>query len=187
MICQIVTVLADDLGSKEGRMGAEDSDSDLPPSVFFTYRLEDREEHLSPQELVAATELGRLYPFLGSNGVPQHIDHASEAPLRKPVMADLRPVLREKSENCRAAPAAAPGKENLQPARGGRGGRRDLAGVHLPTRRRDPAAPGDDHEGKHADNNQQVWIDNFYLTLHNSMKNHISFLIPRPSSFMSLL
>ena len=61
-----------------GSMGAEDSDSGLPPSVFFTYRLEDREEHLSPQEVMAASELGRLYPFLGSNGVPQHINHASQ-------------------------------------------------------------------------------------------------------------
>ena len=120
-------------------MGAEDSDSELPPSVFFTYRLEDREEHLSPQEVMAASELGRLYPFLGSNGVPQHINHASEAP--------LRPVLREKTENSRAA---APGKENLRPAR------RELAGVHLPRRRREVVAPGDENEGKQDDNNQQV-------------------------------
>ena len=133
-------------------MGAEDSDSELPPSVFFTYKLEDREEHLSPQEVVAASELGRLYPFLGSNGVPQHINHASDAPLRKPG-TDKRPVLREKTDNHRAAP---PGKENLEPTRGGRGGRRDLAGVHLPTRRRELAAPVDDNQGKHVDNNQQV-------------------------------
>ena len=135
-------------------MGAEDSDSELPPSVFFTYRREDREEHLSPQEVMAASELGRLYPFLGSNGVPQHIDHASEAPLRKPVMmADQRPVLREKSDNSRAA---ASGKENVQP---GREGRRELAGVHLPTRRREPAVAEDDQDdGKHSDNNKQVRV-----------------------------
>ena len=156
MICQIITVLAQDLGRKKGRMGAEDSDSDLPPSVFFTYKLEDREEHLSPQEVMAASELGRLYPFLGSNGVPQHINHASEAPLRS-LEPELRPVSKEKTGNPRAT---SPGKENLQPARGGRGGRRDLAGVHLPTKRRDLATPVDDNQGKHADNNQQVrgWI-----------------------------
>ena len=129
-------------------MGAEDSEPELPPSVFFTYRLEDREEHLSPQEVMAASELGRHYPFLGSNGVPQHINHASETLL-------MRPVLREKSENCRVTTS---GKENLQPARGGR---RDLAGVHKPSRRREVAAADDDNEGKHLDNNQQVGTRDF--------------------------
>ena len=134
-------------------MGAEDSDSGLPPSVFFTYRLEDREEHLSPQEVMAASELGRLYPFLGSNGVPQHINHASQASqnlLRKPV--EQAEVLREKTENYRAR---ATGKENLEPAR--RGGT-ELAGVHRSSRRKEAAAELG-KTGKHCqDDNQQVRI-----------------------------
>ena len=148
MVCQIITVLAH-LGS----MGAEDSDSGLPPSVFFTYRLEDREEHLSPQEVVAASELGGLYPFLGSNGVPQRINHASQASqgiLKKPV--EQAEVLREKTENYRAR---APGKENLEPAR--RGGA-DLAGVHRSSRRKEAAAELG-NTGKHCqDSNQQKGI-----------------------------
>ena len=137
-----------------GKMGAEDSDCELPPSVFFTYRLEDREEHLSPQEVMAASQLGRLYPFLGSNGVPQHINHASES--LPQTRADMRPVLREKTENTRAragARARAAGKENLQPARGGGG---DLAGVHRSSRRKEVAAAEHDSSGRQEDNNQQV-------------------------------
>ena len=153
MVCQIITVLADEVLTYLGRMGAEDSDSGLPPSVFFTYRLEDREEHLSPQEVMAASELGRLYPFLGSNGVPQHINHASQASqglLRKPV--EQAEVLREKTENYRGR---APGKENLEPAR--RGGA-ELAGVHRSCRRKEAAAELG-KTGKHCqDNNQQVRI-----------------------------
>ena len=62
---------------KLDRMVGGHSDTDLP-SVFFTYRLEDREEHLSPQELMAASEIGKIYPFLGANGVPQHSNHIRE-------------------------------------------------------------------------------------------------------------
>ena len=152
-------------------MGAEDSDCELPPSVFFTYRLEDREEHLSPQEVRAASHLGQLYPFLGSNGVPQHFKHTSQAVneglseglseglLRKPVepaqsRAERRSVLREKTGNYRVA---APGKENLQPARGGGG---ELAGVHKSSRRKVGAAE-QDISGKDSDNNTQVRINDF--------------------------
>ena len=155
---------------KLDRMVGGHSDTDLP-SVFFTYRLEDREEHLSPQEVRAASHLGQLYPFLGSNGVPQHFKHTSQAVneglseglseglLRKPVepaqsRAGRRSVLREKTGNYIVA---APGKENLQPARGGGG---ELAGVRKSSRRKVGAAE-QDISGKDSDNNTQVRINDF--------------------------
>ena len=102
---------------KLDRMVGGHSDTDLP-SVFFTYRLEDREEHLSPQELLAASESCegvepvKVYPFMGANGVPQHTSHHLN-----------RRVLGEHNGD----------KENSNPRRGrGRvpGGRGELAKVH---------------------------------------------------------
>ena len=56
-------------------MGAEDSDVDVG-NVFFTYKIDDEERHLSPEEIVAEGEplKNKIYPFIGSNGVPQYFN-----------------------------------------------------------------------------------------------------------------
>ena len=60
-------------------MGLEDPNN--LEDVFFTFKGENGEEHLSPSQLLAAQEeedencgkKTRLYPFIGANGVPQHL------------------------------------------------------------------------------------------------------------------
>ena len=56
-------------------MGAEDSDVDVG-NVFFTYKVDDEERHLSPEEIVAegGPLKNKIYPFIGSNGVPQYFN-----------------------------------------------------------------------------------------------------------------
>ena len=73
------------------RGGPTDSDSDLPSSVFFTYKLEDREEHLSPEELLASTQTsGKLFPLIGANGVPQYVSHSQ----KRRVLGERRELVR---------------------------------------------------------------------------------------------
>ena len=60
-------------------MGIEDPNN--MEDVFFTFRGEHGDEHLSPSQLLAAqneveeneAKKTRLYPFIGANGVPQHL------------------------------------------------------------------------------------------------------------------
>ena len=110
------------------RDGPTDSDSDLPSGVFFTYKLDDREEHLSPQELLAASEtsggseMAKLYPFIGGNGVPQHVSHGQQ----RRVLGEKRDLVKRYRGVC--------DKENYNPRRVGRGQGGDLAEVHKPSK-----------------------------------------------------
>ena len=45
-------------------MGA--GDSDQMEDIFFTFRRETGEEHLSPSQVLAAQEEQGLYPFIGT-------------------------------------------------------------------------------------------------------------------------
>ena len=88
--------------------------------------MEDREAHLSPEEMVAVSEV-QHYPFMGANGVPQHSSHSQN-----------RRILEETREQR--------DKEKL------RGGRKDIAEVH----RSKIDSGSRKEENKQTEQNQQV-------------------------------
>ena len=140
------------------RDGPNDSDSDLPSSVFFTYKLDDREEHLSPQELLAVSEtseVAKLYPFIGGNGVPQHVSHGQ----KRRVLGENRDLVNRYRGVC--------DKENYNPRRVGRGQGGDLAEVHKPSK--DLTEMKD---FKEKDENDQVSLDGLIGSLDPVVLDH---------------